>query len=79
MLEDTNSNTNSPAGTTAHESSLVTQNNTTNNAGVVDIVHECEWHRYDNVDNFPLDGKGPKKKWGIQLHGVEVLYQNSDI
>ena len=80
MMEDTNSNLNPPAITTVHESSPVTQNNsTTNNAGVADIIHECEWYNYNNVDYIPLNGKVPKKKWGIRLHSGEVLYQNSDI
>ena len=38
MLEDNNSNMNPPAETSAHDSSPVTQNDTTNNAGVADIV-----------------------------------------
>ena len=47
--------------------------------GVVDIVHDCEWYQYDNVDHILLNGKVPKKKWGIRLHSGEVLYQNGDI
>ena len=82
MLED-NVNPNPPAETYVQESSPVTQTTPTNDVGVdvgvVDIAHGCEWYKYDNVDHIPLNGKLPKKKWGIRLHSGEVLYQNSDI
>ena len=41
MQEDSNSNIKPPAGTTVHESSPFTQNNTITDAGVADIVYEC--------------------------------------
>ncbi len=75
-------NPNPPAETSVQESSPVTQTTPINDVGVdvgeVDIVHGCEWYKYDNVDHIPLNGKLPKKKWGIWLHSGEVLYQNSD-
>ena len=78
MLED-NVNPNPPAETNVQESSPVTQTTPTPtndvgvDVGVVDIVHGCEWYKYDNVDHIPLNGKLPKKKWGIWLHSGEVL------
>ena len=33
--------------------------------GLADIVHECKWYNYYNVDHITLNGKVPKKKWGI--------------
>ena len=60
MLED-NSNANPPAEASVQESSPVTQHNATNDVGVVDIIHQCKWYNYDNVDHIPLNVKVPKK------------------
>ena len=60
--------------TVKEESSLATDEVLTG-----DIVHECEWYKYDNVDHIPLNGKVHTKKWGIQLYSREIQYQNSDI
>ena len=29
--------------------------------GIVATVHECEWHKYENRDDIPINGKVPKK------------------
>ena len=77
MLED---NSNPPAETTVQEeSSPAIDEAPATDESLVDIVHECEWYQYDNADHIPLNGKVPKKKWGIRLHSGEVLYQNGDV
>ena len=63
ILED-NYNTNPSAETTVQKSSLGT-----NEVILVDIIHECEWYKYDNVDHTPLNGKVPKQKLAIHLYG----------
>ena len=73
MLEDNDSNANPPAEMTVQEESSPATD------GIIDTVHDCEWYEYDNVDHIPLNGKVPKKKWGIRLHSGEILYQNGDI
>lgn len=57
--------------------SLVQGNET--NLGLTKIVNKCEWYKYDNPDNIPLNGEAHKKKWRICLYSGKILYQNSDV
>ncbi len=67
MLEDSNSNTNPPAGTTVHESTPVIQNNITNFAGVVDVLDQCKcYNNNNNMDHIPLNGKVPVEHLVVQ-------------
>ena len=48
-------------------------------AGIVATAHECEWHKYENKDDIPINGKVAKKKWGIRLHSGDILYESGDV
>ena len=73
MLQD-NSNTNNHATESIIcESSSVIENNDTNDLGVAQIRHECQWYHYDNMNNIPFNGNAPKKEVGYsftQLQGT---------
>ena len=44
----------------------------------VTSVHGSDWYKYENQDNIPLNGRTPKKKFGIRLSTGEILFQNGD-
>ena len=64
--------TTTTAAPTCH--SQRTENN--EKAGIVTTTHECEWYKYENRDDIPINGKVWKKE---DFHSGDILYEGGDV